>query len=332
MRKLKVLIEGNKDRYDRYSAGVDTLSKVDMFFCERGSLAEDKYKICPDPDIMLVDAISTVPADVINMYKDLKMIHSEGVAYNGIDIAAAKKAGVYVCNNAGCNSSAVAEQAIMLMLELLRKGIVSDAAVREGRQINTKEKYMTEGITELGSCSVGLIGFGDIAKATARRLNAFGCKLYYYTPNRKDTAIEQEYNVNYRSLEDIARESDIVSIHCAVTPSSVKMINEKFISNMKPGTYIVNTARGETVDNEALKKAIIEGRLAGAGLDTVDPEPVTKDNCLLNMPEEYTDRIIFSAHLGGITTGSFTRAHHHMWSNVEMIINGERPDCIVNGL
>lgn len=106
--------------------------------------------LCPDAEVFLVDAISTVDGDLIRRMPKLKMIHSEGVAFNGIDIQAARERGVFVCNNQGCNAGAVAEQAIFLMLSLLRRGIPGDRAVREGRQIQMKEQAMVEGITELG--------------------------------------------------------------------------------------------------------------------------------------------------------------------------------------
>ena len=109
------------------------------------------------------------------------MIHSEGVAYDKIDLDAARERGIYVCNNKGCNAGAVAEQAIMLMLMLLRHGRTGDLAVREGRQMEVKERYMESGIRELSACRVGLVGFGDIAKATAERLAPFGCEMVYYS-------------------------------------------------------------------------------------------------------------------------------------------------------
>ena len=129
-----------------------------------------------------MDAISRVSGDLIRRMKNLKMIHSEGVAFDGIDVEAAWKQGIYVCNNKGANADAVAEQAIFLMLALLRSGIAGDAAVRSGRQIEMKEQRMREGITDLGDCQVGLVGLGDIGLATARRLSAFGCRLCYYKP------------------------------------------------------------------------------------------------------------------------------------------------------
>ena len=167
---MNILIEGAPERYQAYLPEFVPLDRLSLTFCPLGSTNEERLALCPDAEVFLVDAISTVDGDLIRRMPKLKMIHSEGVAFNGIDIQAARERGVFVCNNQGCNAGAVAEQAIFLMLSLLRRGIPGDRAVREGRQIQMKEQAMVEGITELGDCKIGLIGFGHIAKATAQRL------------------------------------------------------------------------------------------------------------------------------------------------------------------
>lgn len=329
---MKILIEGNKARYDKFMPELEFRNQLELIFCERGSSNEQRLAAGHDAEILLVDAISKVDRDLIQRIPNLKMIHSEGVAYNGIDLQAAKERGIYVCNNKGCNAGAVAEQAVMLMLELLRQGVSGDRAVREGRQMEVKEYSMVHGIQELGECKVGLIGFGDIAQATAKRLHAFGCELYYHSPHRKSREVEEESYADYLELEKLLPLCDIVSIHCAVTEETFGMVNREFLSRMKPGSYLINTARGEIVDNEALRQAIIEGKLAGAGLDTLYPEPTPADHPLVDMPSDCRDRIVLAPHLGGITTGSFRRAHSNMWNSVRLVLNGQRPNHIVNGL
>lgn len=176
------------------------------------------------------------------------------------------------------------------------------------------------------------MGLGDIGLATARRLSAFGCRLCYYSPHRKAPELEAQYGLTYLSLCRLAAVSDIVSLHAAVTPDSRGMIDEKFLSHMKKSAFLVNTARGDLVDNHALRAALIQGLIAGAGLDTVSPEPVTADNPLVTLPTSCRDRVVFSPHLGGITTGSFRRMHRTMWENASRIERGEKPVNIVNGL
>ena len=108
------------------------------------------------------------------------------------------------------------------------------------------------------------------------------------------------------------------------------MVDEAFLDRMKPTSYLINTSRGELVDNQALRRALVEGRIAGAGFDTLAPEPVSADHPLVDLPPEIQDRVVFSPHLGGITEGAFRRSHLHMWRNAERVAAGEKPDNIVN--
>ena len=191
---------------------------------------------------------------------------------------------------------------------------------------------MVEGITELSACKVGLVGFGDIGRAAAERLAPFGCELYYYTRHRRTPEEERRYGVTYLPLEELAETCDIVSLHCAVTDETRNMVDEDFLARMKPTAYLINTARGDLVDNNALRLALTEGRIAGAGLDTLAPEPVPADHPLVTLPPEIQRRVILAPHLGGITEASFRRAHAHMWRNAQRLAAGERPDSVVNGL
>ena len=329
---MKILIMGDPKRYEKYAPQMHIIESSDVTYIARNASVAEALAAAPDAEILFADAISQVSKELIQKMPRLKLIHSEGVAYNGIDIQAAKDRGIYVCNNKGANAGAVAEQTIYLTLALLRSGVIGDNAVRQGRQIEMKEARMREGITDLADCKVGIIGLGDIGQAVARRLRAFGCELYYYSLHRKPADLEQQLQLTYLPLHRLASVCDIVSLHMAVTPETTGMINQEFLSRMKKNSYLINTARGELIDNLALRAALIQGLIAGAGLDTVSPEPVTKDNPLVTLPEDCKNRIIFSPHLGGITSGSFRRMHLKLWENADRISRGERPDNIVNGL
>ena len=191
---------------------------------------------------------------------------------------------------------------------------------------------MVSGITDLADCKVGLIGFGDIGMATAKRLAAFECELFYYSRHRKAAAIEAEYGITYLPLEKLAATCDIISLHAAVTPETERMIDAGFLARMKKESYLINTARGDLVDNAALRAALIHGTIAGAGLDTICPEPTTADHPLIDLPREVQHKVIYSPHLGGITTGSFRRMHRNMWENALRVSRGERPNHVVNHL
>ena len=191
---------------------------------------------------------------------------------------------------------------------------------------------MVSSAPELGEQAVGLIGLGDIGQATARLLRPFGCTLYYYTAHRRSAEVEEELEVTYLPLEELAARCDILSLHCAVNEQTTHIINAKFLSRIKPGAILVNTARGQLVDNLAVRAALLEGRLGGVAFDTLDPEPTPADHPLVDLPPEIAGRAVYSPHLGGITGGSFRRAHRNMWRSVQLLLEGERPNFIVNGL
>lgn len=329
---MKILIIGAQERYEKYLPNLPFIRQQELIFRDKESSEEELLAAVPDAGILFVDAITPVSAALIARMPNLKLIHSEGVAYDRIDLDAAKARGIYVCNNRGCNAGAVAEQAIFLMLALLRRGIPGDRAVREGRQMEMKERCMTDGLTELSACRVGLVGFGDIAKAAAERLAPFGCEIFYYSRHRKSPEEEERYHVTYLPLEVLAASCDIVSLHCSVNEGTRKIVDADFLGRMKETAYLVNTARGELVDNDALRHAIVSGAIAGAGLDTVSPEPVSADHPLVTLPAPACDRVVLSPHLGGITDASFRRCHLHMWRNAERVVDGHRPDNIINGL
>lgn len=327
---MKLVVIGDKKRIQKYLPDRDIVQQVEVSVCPRGTSDQDILAQNADADFLLADAISPVSAELIAGMPNLKLIHSEGVAYNAINIAAAAERGIPVCNNAGMNASAVAEQAILLMLACLRDARRADAALRDGLQIKAKERMMVEGITELGDCTVGLIGFGAIARATAVRLKAFGCTLYYNKRHRLSAEEEAELGVKFATAEEIARTCDIVSLHCPVTPETTNMVDEAFLAAMKPTAILINTARGEIVDQAALAAALQQGQIAMAGLDTLSPEPVQLDHPLLTAGPEVADRIIFSPHIGGVTEGFFRRSHAFIWDNIARVATGEAPLNRVN--
>lgn len=327
---MKLLVIGDEDRFWKYLPKSDFTSQVDCVVVPRGTDDDKIIAAAPDADFILSDTICTVSGQVIAALPNLKLVHTEGVAYNMIDVKAARDRGIPVCNCKGCNDGAVAEQAILLMLACLRDAVSGDEAVRAGRQIETKEAFMKGGLRELGDCKVGLIGAGDTGKATMRRLVNWNCPVTYYKRTPLSPQEEQELNASYEPLDQLLATSDIVSLHVPVTGETQGMVDSAFIGKMKKGSLLINTARGAIVDNQALADALVLGHLGGAGLDTLDPEPVTVDNILLNLPGDASRRIVFSPHMGGITEGTFLRVHSTVWENFSRVARGEQPINIVN--
>ncbi|MGE4276020.1 MAG: 2-hydroxyacid dehydrogenase [Lawsonibacter sp.] len=329
---MKILVFGPKARYDAYMPEFASRMDAKIVFCPLSSSPIQAASANSDAEILFTDPITDAGKEIMDLLPNLKLIQSEGVAFHRVDVEEARHRGIFVCNNKGCNASSVAEHTVMLMLMALRHGITGHNAVREGRQIQMKEAIMASGSPELGECSVGLVGFGDIAQATARRLAPFGCKLYYYSLHRRSPEVEADFGVTYLPLEELAAVCDILSLHCAVNDQTRNMVNADLIAMMKPSSILVNTARGDLVDNLAVRQALIDGRIGGIAMDTLAPEPTPADHPLVDLPMEVRDRAIYSPHLGGNTGGSFRRAHANMWNNARLILEGQRPNFVVNGL
>lgn len=274
-----------------------------------------------DADVLVVDAMGSVEKELINVLPSLKLIQSEGVGYQGIDLEAAANRGVAVCNNPGINDTAVAEQAIMLMLSCLKNARNLDQAVRIGRQIETKKEYFGK-LKELSECTVGLIGFGKIARKTAQFLKPFGARVLYSNRTRYEE-LEREYSVSYADMDTLLGESDIVSLHLPANSRTAGIADASFFKKMKSGACFINTARGELVDNNALVEALLNGRLSMAGLDVIAPEPVMPDNPLLDKRIE--DKILFSPHIGGLSSATVSKLYQGVLKNIIRIQNSEEP-------
>lgn len=272
-----------------------------------------------DTEILIVDAMGRVDCKIINAMSNLKLIMSEGVGYQGIDIKCASEHNIPVCNNKGVNDTAVAEDTILLILGCLKSIITGNRSVYEGRQIEVKKQSFGT-VRELGECTVGLVGFGDIARMTAKYLTSLGAKVLY-TNRTRYTELEKEFNVEFADLDTLLSKSDFVSLHLAVTDETKNIVNAQFLSKMKSNAYLINTARGDLVDNEALLSALLNGTIAGAGLDVIAPEPVLADNILLD--ERISDRLVLTPHIAGITRLTVKKIYQSIWHNIECIINNQ---------
>lgn len=329
---MKMLHIGNPNCIERYTEKSVFTQRFDIVDLPMGMDTQAYLENGADADIMVADAMAAIPAELINAMPKLKLIHSEGVGYNGIDTAAAGKRGVYVCNSAGMNAQAVAEQTVLLMLGVLRDVAANDRAVREGRQIQAKSAYMAAGsLRDLADCKVGLIGLGSIGQAVASILTAFGTQVFYTKRRRADAEIERRCGARWvETREQLLRECDIISLHAPATAETTHMADAAFFARMKPGAYFINTSRGELVDDAALIDALKSGHIAMAGLDTLDGEPVAKDHILLSQSEDIEAKLLLSPHIGGITGTSFKTSYRIIWENIQRVCAGEAPENIVN--
>lgn len=270
-------------------------------------------------ELLFLDAMGKADRELIDRMPQLKLIHSEGVGYQGVDVEYATEKGIIVCNNKGVNDTAVAEDTLLLMLSCLKQIITGHQSVYDGRQIDVKKASFGV-IRELSQCTVGLIGFGDIAKATAKFCNALGARVIY-TNRTRYQELEEEYDVAYCSMDELLKQSDFVSLHVAVTDDTREMVDSEFLSKMREDAFLINTSRGDLVNNEALLNALLNNEIAGAGLDVISPEPVERDNILLD--ERVRDKLILTPHIAGITNLTVKKIYKNIWNNITNYINGK---------
>ena len=220
---MKVAILTSQERVEKFTDWSLVPKDTELIYIGQTYTDDEVIQKAKDADAILVDAVNVVSGNIIRNLPNLKLVQSEGVAYNLIDTEAAKEQGIYVCNNASANAGSVAEHTIMLMLACTRRLIEGDTLVRRGKQIQAKGSFILAGIPELEHCHVGLLGFGAIAKQTAKRLKGFGCRVSYYSRHQVSEEIEQEYQVSYLPLQELYRSCDILSIHVPVTAETKNM-------------------------------------------------------------------------------------------------------------
>lgn len=246
---------------------------------------------------VLLHVQEPVTAGVIAAAPRLALIQKLGVGVNTIDLDAAARAGVAVCNMPGTNSQAVAEMALSLMLAVLRRTLYFDALTRSGRGW-LPDSAVLDGVGEIGGRTVGLVGFGDSARRLAPVLTALGARVLYTARSEASDAPGA-----FRRLETLLGEADIVSLHAPLTDETRGLIGRSALALMKPGAILINTARGGLVDEAALLEALQSGRLRGAGLDVFDREPAVAAHPLFALPQ-----IVVAPHLAWLTPETLQRS------------------------
>lgn len=329
---MKVMVITPKFRYDVFAPDTPAFRAAELIFCDRRGTEEAWMAAAGDAEAIFVSPITPIRESLISRMPNLKLIHSEGVGFDLIDLEAARNRGVFVCNNAGCNAGPVAEQAVMMMTMLLRRTLWGHRMVLEGRQGEAVPMLEADVPDDLASAAIGLVGFGAIGRAVAERLRLSGTKLYYYARRRQSPETEAEFHMEYLPLYELAERSRLVSLHIPATRETAGLLNREFFSHMRPGSYLVNTARGALIDDAALAEAVRSGRLAGAAFDNYVPEPAPGDHPLVLLAREFPDRILLCPHQGGITQTAFRNVYRMLFENLGELMAGRRPQRIVNGL
>jgi phosphoglycerate dehydrogenase-like enzyme len=240
----------------------------------------------------------------------LRLVHKLGAGVNTIDVETAAKCGIAVANMPGANAQSVAEGTLLLMLAALRRLTALDRDVRHGRGWPANPE-LGETVRDIGSCTVGLVGYGNIAKRVGDIVAAMGATVLH-------TSSRDDGRPGWRQLPELLAASDIVSLHLPLTTDTHHLLDRDALARMKPTAVLVNTSRGAVVDEDALVVALHGGRLAAAGLDVFEVEPVAPDNPLLGL-----DNVVLTPHISWYTADTMRRYLTEAVANCRRLHDGQ---------
>lgn len=260
-----------------------------------------------------IAGLDTIDAAALAAADSLRVIARYGVGVDNVDLKAAQGRGIVVTNTPGANARSVAELAVEMILLLARPVIQAAAETRTGGWPRLPGMSL-EGKT------IGLIGFGAIGRQVARLLSGFDCRILVVDP-AVDGKTAVAAGVELVSLDELLAESDFVSLHLPVLPETNKLVDAAFLGRMKPGASLINTSRGELVDETALYDALTSGRLRGAALDAFASEPPGATNPLLSLPN-----VIATPHMGAHTDGATTAMGRMALADCLAVLRGREPE------
>lgn len=272
-----------------------------------------------DADVVVnIRATSRFTFGVLKRCPRLKIISIYGVGVDNVDLKAASRLGITVCNTPGYSAVAVAEMALALALAVARRIVINDRSIRGG---GWARGYGAQ----LHGKTLGVVGTGNIGQQMVRVGKGIGMKVIAWTFNASPERA-REYGVEFVPLDDLLRQSDVVSLHLTMTPQSKGLIGARELALMKPTAILVNTARGPMVDEAALVQALQENRIAGAGIDVFDKEPLPEGHPLAEL-----DNVVLSPHVAAMTPETTLGGLDMAVDNIEAFLSG-RPTHVVNPL
>jgi phosphoglycerate dehydrogenase-like enzyme len=280
-----------------------------------GSQAEF-YRELPEAQVVW-HVLRPLSREDLTKATQLRLIQKFGAGVNTIDVETATQHGIAVANMPGANAPSVAEGAVLLMLATLRRLPALDRATREGRGWPS-DPQLGETVRDVGACTVGLVGYGNIAKQVAGIVAAMGATVLH-------TSTRDDGLPGWRPLAELLATSDIVSLHVPLTAHTHGLVDRAALARMKPAAVLVNTSRGGIVDEGALIDALREGRLAAAGLDVFEVEPVAPDNPLLGL-----DNVVLTPHVTWYTVDTMRRYLVEAVANCRRLRDGEQLAHVVN--
>lgn len=306
---------------------------LDAYTSNPGDLSWDKFKVLGDftaydytaPEQTIermsdADAVITnktvISREAIEASPKLKYIGVLATGFNIVDVACAKEKGIPVCNVPTYSTNAVAQLTFALITEIYNQVGLHSAAVHAGEWASSENFcFWKTPLICLEGKTIGIIGFGKIGNAVAKLAEAYNMNILCYVPREKPQPDFR--NFTFVSLDELLEKSDIVSLHCPLTPETTGMVNEEFISKMKKSAILINTSRGGAVDEKALADALDSGRIYGAGVDVLSTEPPKKDNPLLSC-----ERCFITPHVAWAGFETRVKLIDIVYDNLKSFIDG----------
>lgn len=253
----------------------------------------------------------------------VKLVQVTGAGVDRLDEAAMKKLGIAVANVPGGSNSAVAEYAVGCAIMLLRRLAWSDMEIRDANYVSFRGRMVADNLPGLEGLTVGIIGMGTVGFAAAEAFRRFGCEIVYHDHTPREEAAAK-IGAKSLSLEELLKNSDIVSLHVPLLPQTRSMIGARQLTAMKPGAVLIQASRGGVVNEVALAAHLNSGHLGGAAVDVYSVEPPDTDNPLFALEGEAAHRVLFTPHVAGVTRQSAATLFREAWANIErVLVKGE---------
>ncbi|MEM3942079.1 MAG: C-terminal binding protein [Candidatus Bathyarchaeia archaeon] len=322
-----VIVNSPHEDFEYEKRELSSIAEIHIARCET---YEELFSAAKDADVLMIGDISHIPLrrEILLRLHNVKLISVYGVSVDTIDLETAQELGITVTNAPTYGTEDVADHAVSLLLALIRRIPMIDYELRrmKWKALRSNVRVLKERFgpfRRLSSLTVGLLGFGRIGRAVARRLHPFKCKVIGYDPYVCKEIFE-EYGVVKKNFKDFLSEADVISIHATLTKDTYHLLNEEAFQQMKDGVFIVNTSRGAIIDEKSLIKYLKNGKVAGAALDVFEEEPLPDNHPLMECPN-----VILTPHIGWYTEEAMLDQKKETTLNVKEFLLGREPPFIV---
>jgi phosphoglycerate dehydrogenase-like enzyme len=304
-------------------------SKVEIVHVPRNASEEEICLAVAGTTVILATPVHSLKRKILEAARGVKLIQVISVGYDFVDMEVANELGEPVANNPGWSSTSVAEHTLMFMLMILKKGLRLHQMGNKKQWTLSEKQGFWDQVWELRGKTLGILGLGSIGKEVAKLARVFGPEIIYFKRTRLSEEEEKELGVEYCSLDDLLARSDILSIHVPLTDETRGMIGREEIAKMKLGAILLNLARGEVIDEEALAEAVLEGRLSGVGTDVLIEN---RRGNVVETPSPLLDleNVMITPHMAGPTKEARERSQRQATDNILRVLGGEKPLHLIN--